>query len=204
MINDKYYNRRYVISGIAVVVVLVYIIKLFVVQIIDQSTKEKADNNALVRQTVYPSRGLIYDRNGVLLVFNQPMYDVTMIMREMGNDFDTLGFCEVLKIDKSEFDSRIADISNKRKNRGFSRYTPQVFMAQLNRADVAPLQEAMYKFPGIALRKRTLRDYAYSSAAHALGSVGEVSLKDIESDDYYVPGIRANLKATLRPLPVPK
>ena len=71
MINDKYYNRRYVISGIAVVVVLVYIIKLFVVQIIDQSTKEKADNNALVRQTVYPSRGLIYDRNGVLLVFNQ-------------------------------------------------------------------------------------------------------------------------------------
>ena len=93
MINDKYYTRRYVISGIAVVFVLIYIIKLFMVQIIDQSTKEKADNNALLRQTIYPSRGLIYDRHGELLVFNQAIYDVTMVMREMGNDFDTLAFC---------------------------------------------------------------------------------------------------------------
>lgn len=188
MINDKYYKRRYVISGIAVAVVLVYIIKLFIVQIVDQSTKVKADSNALVRQTIYPSRGLIYDRNGELLVFNQPIYDVTMIMLEMGNDFDTLGFCELLNIEKQDFDARIKEISNKRKNKGFSRYTPQVFMSQLNKADVAPLQEALYRFPGIALRKRTLRDYTYSSAAHALGSVGEVSQKDIDEDNYYVPG----------------
>ena len=106
MINDQYYTRRYVISGIAVVVVLIYIIKLFMVQIIDQSTKEKADNNALVRQTIYPSRGLIYDRNGELLVFNQPIYDITMVMREMGNDFDTLAFCNILGIEKEDFDAR--------------------------------------------------------------------------------------------------
>ena len=188
MINDQYYNRRYVISGIAVVVVLIYIIKLFIVQIIDQSTKEQADNNALVRQTIYPSRGLIYDRNGELLVFNQPIYDVTLILREMGKDFDTIAFCKILDIDKQAFDNRIKDISNKRKNRGFSRYTPQVFMSQLTKSDVAPLQESLYRFPGVALRKRTLRDYTYNAAAQALGSVGEVNQKDLDRDKYYVPG----------------
>ena len=70
MINDRFYRRRYVISAIAVGVVLLYVCRLFYLQIIDQSTRDKADNNALLRQTIYPSRGLIYDRNGELLVFN--------------------------------------------------------------------------------------------------------------------------------------
>jgi len=188
MLNDKYYNRRYVISGIAVFIVLVYIIKLFIIQIIDESTKDQAESNALVHQTLYPSRGLIYDRNGELLVFNQPIYDVTMVMREMGKDFDTLAFCDILGIDRPAFESRIAEISNKRKNRGFSRHTPQVFMSQLNKADIAPLQESLYRFPGIALRKRTLRDYTYKAAAHVLGSVGEVNQSDLESDTYYALG----------------
>ena len=157
MINDKYYSRRYVISGIAVGIVLIYIIKLFFVQIIDQSTKEQAESNALVHQTIYPSRGLIYDRNGELLVFNQPIYDVTLVMREMGKDFDTLAFCDVLGIDRETFDNRIAEISNKRKNRGFSRHTPQVFLSQLNKVDIAPLQESLYRFPGVsAARKHPL------------------------------------------------
>ena len=83
MINDQYYRRRYVISGIAIGIVLVYIIRLFYLQVIDQTTTNQADNNALVKQTIYPSRGLIYDRNGELLVFNQPIYEVTITMREM-------------------------------------------------------------------------------------------------------------------------
>ena len=74
MINDQYYNRRHIIAGIAIVIMVVYIIRLFSLQIIDQSTKEKADNNAQLRQTIYPARGLIYDRNGELLVSNQPIY----------------------------------------------------------------------------------------------------------------------------------
>ena len=98
MINDQYYNRRYVISGIAVVIVLVFIIRLFYLQVIDQSTKDQADNNALVKQTIFPSRGLIYDRNGELLVFNQPIYEVTMTMRDMGSEWDTTGFCKSLHI----------------------------------------------------------------------------------------------------------
>ena len=188
MINDPNYRRRYVISGIAVGVVLVYIIRLFYLQIIDQSTKDQADNNALVKQTIYPSRGLMYDRNGELLVFNQPIYEITMIMREMGKDWDTTAFCKSLKISRSEFDERLSEIKDKRKNRGYSRYTPQVFMSQLKKEDIATLQEELFLFPGIQIQKRTLRDYTYKAAAHVLGSVGEVSQTDIDRDAYYTRG----------------
>ena len=188
MINDQNYRRRYVISGIAIVVVLVYIIRLFYLQIIDQSTKDQADNNALVKQTIYPSRGLIYDRNGELLVFNQPIYEITMVMREMGKDWDTTAFCQCLQISRTEFDERIAEIKDKKKNRGYSRWTPQVFMSQLKKEDIATLQESQFLFPGIQIQKRTLRDYTYKAAAHVLGSVGEVNQNDIDRDAYYARG----------------
>ena len=185
MINDQYYRRRYVISGIAIVIVLAYIMRLFYLQIIDQSTKDQADNNALVKQTIYPSRGLIYDRNGELLVFNQPIYEVTMTMLNMGKDWDTTAFCQSLHISRAEFDERIKEIKDRRKNRGYSRYTPQVFMSQLKKEDIATLQESLFLFPGIQIQKRTLRDYTYKAAAHVLGSVGEVNQNDIDRDSYY-------------------
>lgn len=188
MINDQYYRRRFVISGIAVVVVLVYIIRLFYLQVIDQSTKDQADNNALVKQTIYPSRGLIYDRNGELLVFNQPIYEITMTMRDMGKEWDTTGFCKCLQISRAEFDERIAEIKDRKKNRGYSRWTPQVFMSQLKKEDIATLQEALFLYPGIQIQKRTLRDYTYKAAAHVLGSVGEVNQNDIDRDPYYTRG----------------
>ena len=138
MINDPNYNRRYVIAGIAVLVVLTYIVRLFVLQVIDQSTQGKAETNAQLRQTIYPSRGLIYDRNGELLVANQPIYEVTVIVREMQNSaFDTLSFCDKLRITPSEFEERMQNMMNSRKNRGFSRYSPQVFMDQLRQEEVA-------------------------------------------------------------------
>ena len=188
MINDKYYRRRFVISGIAVGVVLVYIIRLFFLQIIDLSTKDQADNNALVKQTIYPSRGLIYDRNGELLVFNQPIYEVTMVMRDMGENWDTAHFCQCLQISRTEFDERIAEIKDRRKNRGYSRWTPQVFMSQLKKEHIATLQESLFMFPGVQIQKRTLRDYTYKAAAHVLGSVGEVNQNDIDRDAYYARG----------------
>ena len=188
MINDQYYRRRYIISGIAIVVVLVYIARLFYLQVIDQSTKGQADNNALVKQTVYPSRGLIYDRHGELLVFNQPIYEITMTMRDMGDDWDTTSFCRCLHISREEFNDRVKEIKDKRKNKGYSRWTPQVFMSQLKKEDIATLQEAMFLFPGIQIQKRTLRDYTYKAAAHVLGSVGEVNQNDIDRDDYYTRG----------------
>ncbi len=188
MINDEFYKRRYILTAIIMVVVVVYICRLFALQIVDKDTSEKAETNALVKQTVYPPRGLIYDRNGELLVFNQPIYEVTMIMREMRNGFDTTGFCRDLDITRETFDLRIDDIKNKKKNRGYSQYTPQVFLSQLSKEDIAVLQESLYKYKGINIRKRTLRDYTYSAAAQVLGSVGEVSQKDIDRDSYYNAG----------------
>lgn len=188
MINDQYYRRRYVISGIAIGIVLVYIIRLFYLQVIDQSTAGQADNNALVKQTIYPSRGLIYDRNGELLVFNQPIYEVTMTMRDMQEGWDTTYFCQCLHITREEFDKRISDIKDRSKNRGYSRWTPQVFINQLKKEDIATLQEALFMFPGVQIQKRTLRDYTYNAAAHVLGSVGEVNQKDIDNDPYYARG----------------
>ncbi|MBQ3673787.1 MAG: penicillin-binding protein 2 [Paludibacteraceae bacterium] len=188
MINDQFYRRRYIISGIAIGIVLIYIIRLFYLQVIDQSTQDQAEGNALVKQTIYPSRGLIYDRNGELLVFNQPIYEVTLVMREMKDDWDTTRFCQCLQITKADFDERLSEIKDRRKNRGYSPWTPQVFISQLKKEDIATLQEALFMFPGVQIQKRTLRDYTYNAAAQVLGSVGEVNQNDIDRDSYYARG----------------
>ena len=189
MINDNFYRRKYVVGSIAVMIVLTYIVRLFFLQVIDQSTQEKAANNAQLRQTLYPSRGLIYDRNGELLVANQPIYEITVIVREMMQEhFDTIGFCNALRITPVDFAMRMQEMSDRRKNRGFSRYTPQIFMQNLSQEDIAQLQQEQYKYPGIDIRIRTLRDYTYPIASHVLGNVGEVNYNDIESDNYYAVG----------------
>jgi penicillin-binding protein 2 len=189
MINDSLYKRKYLVGGIAVIVVLIYIVRLFFLQILDQSTQEKAANNAQLRQTVYPSRGLIYDRNGELLVANQPIFEVTIVVRVMTKSaFDTIGFCNALHISLETFETRMQDMTNKKKNRGYSRFSPQIFMQNLSQEEVAELQQEKYRYPGVGIRIRTLRDYTYPIASHILGSVGEVNHNDLERDSYYAIG----------------
>ena len=188
MINDTLYKRRYIIAAIMTVVVVVYIIRLFSLQILNDKYAERADSNALLRKTQYPPRGLIYDRNGELLVFNQPAYDITLILREMSDKFDTIGFCNALNIDIDFFNKRMAYIKDRRKNRGYSRYTPQIFMTQLRPEEIATLQETLYMYPGVSIQNPTLRDYTYPNAAHVLGSIGEVSQKMLDEDPYYQRG----------------
>ena len=190
MTNNDLYKRQYVIAVIAVAIVLVYIVRLFALQIVDDSNRDKAAGISLVKQTIYPPRGLIYDRNGRLLVYNQPIYEVMLVVRDMNKDnvFDTLAFCRTMQIDRETFDHRMAEITDKSRNKGYSRFRPQVFMTQLNASEIAPLQEALYKFPGVTVRKRTLRDYSFPSAAQVLGSIGEVNQRDIDNDDYYQSG----------------
>lgn len=188
MINDNFYKRQYVIRGMAIFVVIVYLVLLFNLQVIDQVTKGQAQGNAITQQAIYPARGLIYDRNDSLLVYNQPVYEVMMTMNEMQKDFDTLAFCRLLRIDKAMFDERILDLHDTRKNPGWSTYTQQVFMSQLKKEDIAQLQEELYKFHGVEIRNRTIRNYNCHEAAHILGSVGEVNWDDIKADDYYKMG----------------
>lgn len=187
MINDTLQNRRYVITFIMSAIIVVYILRLFTIQILDSKYKQGADSNAFLKKTQFPPRGLIYDRNHTLLVYNKPAYDIALIMREI-RDVDTLAFCKALNIDKAFFIRRVAEIKDRKKNNGYSSYTPQLFMAQLGIEDIATLQQSMYKYPGFYIQSRTLREYAYPNAAHVLGSIGEVSRRKMEADDYYKQG----------------
>ena len=186
----KDYNlekRKYVIIGIIFTVVLIYLVRLFSLQVLDNDYKRFADNNAFLKKIQYPSRGLIYDRNGKLMVYNQPAYDVMMIVREV-QSFDTLDFCKTVGITRQQFDKRMEDMKNPRLNPGYSSYTPQTFMTQLSAQDYGRLQEKLYRFPGFFIQNRMLRQYAYPVAANVLGNIREVSPRDIERDDYYIRG----------------
>ena len=181
-------NRRYVIGGVATLIVVVYIIRLFTLQISSDDYKKSADSNAFLKKIDFPSRGVISDRNGKLLVFNQPSYDIMVVMNETKGRLDTLEFCKALNIDREEFDRRMAAIKDPVRNHGYSRFTEQLFMSQLSDKDFSVFQEKMYRFPGFYVQRRSIRRYQYPYAAHVLGDVAEVSPSDIEEDDYYQPG----------------
>ncbi|MEG1543137.1 MAG: penicillin-binding protein 2 [Tannerellaceae bacterium] len=187
--NIKYTleNRRYVIGGAVVILIFIFIVRLFFLQIVDSDYKAWADSNAFLKKTLYPSRGMLYDRNGKLLVYNQPAYDVMLIMREI-QPFDTLDLCNILGIKQQQFVKRIADIKNRRLNPGYSSYVPQVFMNQLSAQEYGVLQEKLYKFPGFYIQNRTIREYECPFGAHVLGNIGEVNRRDLEKDPYYVQG----------------
>ncbi len=187
MNNHRFDNRRIAITVMILAVVLLYVIRLFTIQVVDPKYKNSADNNALYYKTIYPMRGGIFDRNEEMIVNNQTSYDVLVVLREI-NDLDTLRLCGSLDITKEFFDNRMADIKDIRKNPGYSRYTPQVFMSQLSVEEISNLRENLYRFSGFSLNKRSFRLYAHDAAAHMLGDLGEVSKVDIEKDDYYVQG----------------
>ncbi len=181
-------NRQYVIAGIAVVIVVVYMIRLFTLQLLSDDYKKNADSNAFLKNIEFPARGLIYDRNGDLLVYNQPSYNIMVVMNELKGHLDTLEFCQTLGITKEWFDKRMADIKDRNKNPGYSGYTQQLFLSQLTDEDFSVFREMMYRFPGFYVQRRSLRQYQYSHGAHVLGDVAEVSQGDIDDDDYYQPG----------------
>ncbi len=177
-------KRKYVIGLVAIVIVLIYVCRLFNLQIMTDDYKKNADSNAFLNRVQFPSRGAIYDRNGELLVFNQPAYDVIYVPREV-EPFDTLDFCRTLNITREQFDKRLEDVQNRRLNPGYSRYTQQTFLSQLSAEECGVFQEKLYKFPGFSIQRRTIRQYTYNAAAHALGDIGEVSRREMERDDYY-------------------
>ena len=181
-------NRRYVIGGVAIFVIVIYLIRLLTLQILSDDYKKNADSNAFFKKIDFPARGTISDRKGRLMVYNQHAYDIMVVMNEEQGHLDTLDFCQTLGISREEFDQRMADIKDRRKNPGYSRFTQQLFMSQLSEAEFSVFQEKMYRFPGFYVQRRSLRQYIYPYAAHILGDVAEVSPSDIEEDDYYLPG----------------
>ena len=180
-------RRRYVIGGAVLVVVALFIVRLFMLQIMSDDYKKNADSNAFLQKIQYPSRGVIYDRTGKLLVYNQPAYDITVVMKEI-TQLDTLDLCNTLKITPEFVRKRFSDLKDRRLNPGYSPYTNQVFLTQLSGEDCGIFQEKMFKFPGFYIQRRTIRQYKYNAGAHILGDIAEVSKSDMESDTYYQPG----------------
>ena len=183
----KDYNlekRKLVIGGFIVAIVIIYIIRLVQLQVMDSTYKANADSNAFMEKVIYPSRGLIYDRNDSLVVYNVPEYDLVMIHKDV-IPFDTIDLCNTLQISQEEFKHRLEEM---RKGRSYSAFTQQVLMNHLTPEDYGRLQEKLYRFPGFYVVQRILRQYNYHVAANVLGDIREVNARDIENDDYYRPG----------------
>jgi penicillin-binding protein 2 len=189
-VKTTYFNpdrRKTVLIAIVCVVVLIYIIQLFRLQVLNPNYKVWADNNAFFPKTLYPSRGVMSDRNGKLLVYNQPAYDVMVIMRET-QEFDTLSFCRAVDISIERFRKRLDEIKDKRNNPGYSSYIPQNFLTQLSNRQYGILQESIYKFPGFYIQNRTIREYSFPYAAHVLGYIAAADKQNIADDEYYQRG----------------
>ena len=180
--------RKYVIGGVATLIVVIYIIRLVSLQIMSDDYKKNADSNAFLKKIDYPARGNITDRTGKLLVFNQPAYNIMVVMNEEAGKIDTTDFCSALGITKEFYVKRMAEIKDRNKNPGYSRFTQQIFMSQLSEEEFSLFREKLYRFPGFYMQKRSIRQYQYPYAAHVLGDVAEVSPSDIEEDDYYQSG----------------
>jgi penicillin-binding protein 2 len=178
---DRYSDRKFIIGGMVILPMLFFLARLFILQVIDPSYKLRADSNVLRNVTQYPSRGLIYDRNGELLVFNEPAYDLMVVPSQLA-PFDTAQFCGILGITKEYVDSEI------RKAREYSRFRSSVFLKQISSMNYAVLQEQLHKFPGFYVQARTLRKYSRDIAAHILGYIGEVDNRLIEQNPGYVSG----------------
>lgn len=174
--------KKQVLLVIFFVIAIVYVLRLAVMQLFDDTYLRSAQENVLQEQTIYPARGLIYDRTGELLVYNDAIYDLIVIPDQV-KDLDTNDFCTVLGITKEDFLNRFEKI---KRGVGYAPWRPAVFEKQLNIPTYAAFQEKLFNFRGFQVEVRTDRKYQHSNAAHIMGYIGEVTDRDIEkSGGYY-------------------
>lgn len=179
--SNQYQERSAAVRIIFLTVGVIFIVRLAFLQIFDGEYRRQADRQALRHNTQYPARGLIYDRNGELLVYNEAVYDL-MVIPKMVKNLDTNMFCRVVGMSRDEFEARM------RKASRYSTYSASVFMKQISKEEYGSWQSHLYKFHGFFVQQRTLRVYDKPIAAHVLGYVGEVDDAEIEADAYYKQG----------------
>ena len=173
--------RKFLLPSLIIVAASLLVIRIFYLQVINDTFKLKSDNNAIKIKYDYPERGYIYDRNGKLLVANQASYDIMVIPRELKN-IDTLEFCQLLNITKEDYIKKIA------KAKVYSPRLPSVFLPQLNKSEFAAFQEKIRKFEGFYFQKRSLRDYEVDFGANVFGFITQVNEKLIAKNPYYNSG----------------
>lgn len=177
----KFENRPYIIGGFFSVIIIIFIVRLFSIQVVDDSFKTSSENNVIRKETDHPRRGLIYDRNNELIVYNEAAYDL-MITPNQASSIDTNLICSLLSIDTLALEKRLE------KAKSYSMYKSSVFMKQISVETYTKLQENMFLMPGFYVQARTLRKYPYSTASHLLGYVGEVNQQIIKKNPYYKEG----------------
>lgn len=181
--NNQLADRKYIIIGVFILVGLIYISRLFYIQVVDDTYKLDARNQAFRYTTEFPIRGYIYDRNNKLLVYNEAAYDLMVLPKNVKN-IDTMDFCSLLGITKEQFLKKM----KKAIQAPNSPRKESVFEKQLSPKDYASLQEVLYRFPGFFVQSRTLRKYPKKIAAHMLGYIGEADKRTTEKDPYYREG----------------
>jgi len=178
---ESFKNRSLLIGALLILVSLVYLVKFFIIQVVDPSYRLSASNNVLRYVTQYPSRGLIYDRNRELVVANAAVYDL-MVTPGQVNEFDTIFLCDELDMDIADFRKTLSEAKS------YSRFRPSVFSKQVPAETAARIEEKLYDFPGFYFQPRSVRSYLHHAGAHMLGYVSEVSTRIVEENPYYKPG----------------
>lgn len=171
-------GRKEIVQLVFVLVGVIFLIKLFFIQVLDNKYAELADSNAILRQVEYPFRGLISDRHGKLIVYNTPEYDVTVIQKDVKN-FDSARFCEVFQISREELRKRFLEMKARKE---YSAVKPTLFIDQLSNEDFAKVQDRLDEFPGFYIEARTTRAYTTRALANALGYVSEISKDKLAGD----------------------
>ena len=180
----NYFKERYkIISAIFTLITIIFIIRLFYIQIVNKNYKFSANNNVLRYEVQQAVRGLVYDRDSNLIVTNFPAYDLMIIPREINMKyFDTLSFCNLISINTTEFKDLYQTAAE------YSKYKESVFIKHLNLETASTLSEKLFQFPGFYLKKITMRQYPYKTANHVIGYLGEVDLLKTKKDKYYIKG----------------
>ena len=173
--------RKVLLPSLIILATSLLVIRIFYLQVVDDTLKLKSENNAIKKKYEYPERGYIYDRKGKLLVANQASYDIMVIPRELKKT-DTLEFCQLLNITKEEFIKKIE------KAKIYSPRLPSVFLSQLNKSEFAAFQEKIRKYEGFYFQKRSLRDYDVGFGANIFGSITQVNEKIVDKNPYYNSG----------------
>ena len=173
--------RKSLLIWITIITSIIFIFRLGYLQLSNDFYKSASNNNAIQELAVYPERGLIFDRNGNLIVSNQPMYDLELIPENLSK-FDTLELSEILGISKSNLINKITDAYS------YSRKIPSIIKSQITREENALIQEKIWKYNGFYLVKKSTRDYIYPVASNVIGYIGEVSPNELEKDRYYKKG----------------
>jgi len=176
-------SRKYIIQAVIVIIGILFLVQLFSIQVIDKSYRDAADNNIIQEVIEYPYRGVMLDRNGEIMVYNEPQFDMMVIPQRVGK-IDTLEFCNLLQISIEDFNTRL------KAAKAYSYVKPSIFYKQISNVEFARMEARLDQFKGFYIQPRTVRAYSYPAASNALGYISEISKRELEQDsvDYYQQG----------------